>query len=75
VGAGAGAGVPANRENEVFKESARRVRSLQGLEQYPPGTIQLSPPAELPPAPPVPPPSAPPPASGTEPPNPTEATP
>ena len=76
VGAGTGAGAPINRENDVFKESARRVRSLQGIEQYPPGTIQLSPPAESPPPPP---PAAPPPssgpASGNEPPSATEATP
>jgi serine/threonine-protein kinase len=37
---GAGAG-----SRDVFKESAKRVRSLsQGLDQLPPGTIQLSPP-------------------------------
>jgi serine/threonine-protein kinase len=71
---GAGAASPGNRENEVFRESARRVRSLQGLEQYPPGTIQLSPPADSPPAPPVPPPGSAPP-SGNDPPAATEATP
>jgi tRNA A-37 threonylcarbamoyl transferase component Bud32 len=44
---------PAQRD--VFKESAKRVRSLQGIEQYPPGTIQLPPPSgESPPAPPAP---------------------
>ena len=33
------------RERDVFKESAKRVRSLsQGLDQFPPGTIQLAPP-------------------------------
>jgi hypothetical protein len=38
-----GAKVP--RERNVFKESAKRVRSLsQGLDQFPPGTIQLAPP-------------------------------
>jgi tRNA A-37 threonylcarbamoyl transferase component Bud32 len=39
--------------NDVFKESAKRVRSLsQGLDQLPPGTIQLPPPtSESPPAP------------------------
>jgi tRNA A-37 threonylcarbamoyl transferase component Bud32 len=32
-------------ERNVFKESAKRVRSLsQGLDQFPPGTIQLAPP-------------------------------
>jgi hypothetical protein len=34
--------------NSVFEESARRVRSLQGIENFPPGTIQLTPPAEVP---------------------------
>ena len=35
----------APRERDVFKESAKRVRSLsQGLDQFPPGTIQLAPP-------------------------------
>ena len=38
--------------NSVFEESARRVRSLQGLEQFPPGTIQLTPSTEVPPGPP-----------------------
>ncbi|HEX2660047.1 MAG TPA: hypothetical protein VHU40_17305, partial [Polyangia bacterium] len=34
------------RGRDVFKESAKRVRSLsQGLDQFPPGTIQLSPPS------------------------------
>lgn len=79
-----GAGTP-SRENEVFRESARRVRSLQGLEQYPPGTIQLSPPAgdpspspsPLPPPPPPPasPPSAGSPPSGNEPGSPSEPAP
>ena len=36
----------APRGRDVFKESAKRVRSLsQGLDQFPPGTIQLAPPA------------------------------
>ena len=36
----------ASRERDVFKESAKRVRSLsQGIDQFPPGTIQLTPPA------------------------------
>jgi len=44
---------PAQRD--VFKESAKRVRSLQGIDQFPPGTIQLSPPSgESPPPPPPP---------------------
>jgi hypothetical protein len=34
------------RERDVFKASAKRVRSLsQGLDQFPPGTIQLTPPS------------------------------
>jgi len=34
----------ASRERDVFKESAKRVRSLsQGIDQFPPGTIQLTP--------------------------------
>ena len=34
---------------DVFKESGKRVRSLsQGLDQLPPGTIQLSPPSDAP---------------------------
>ena len=34
----------AARERDVFKESAKRVRSLsQGIDQFPPGTIQLTP--------------------------------
>lgn len=34
------------RERDVFKESAKRVRSLsQGMDQFPPGTIDLPPPA------------------------------
>ena len=35
-----------SRERDVFKESAKRVRSLsQGIDQFPPGTIDLPPPA------------------------------
>jgi len=35
----------ASRGNDVFKESAKRVRSLsQGMDQFPPGTIDLPPP-------------------------------
>ncbi|HEY4183892.1 MAG TPA: serine/threonine-protein kinase [Polyangia bacterium] len=38
-------GPKAPRERDVFKESAKRVRSLsQGIDQFPPGTIQLTPP-------------------------------
>jgi hypothetical protein len=34
-----------SRERDVFRESARRVRSLsQGIDQFPPGTIDLPPP-------------------------------
>ena len=40
----------AGGSRDVFKESAKRVRSLsQGLDQLPPGTIQLSPPTPDPP--------------------------
>jgi serine/threonine-protein kinase len=36
----------APRERDVFKESAKRVRSLsQGIDQFPPGTVDLPPPS------------------------------
>ena len=45
---------PSGRSNDVFKESAKRVRAIsQGLDQFPPGTIELR---NLPPADPAPPP-------------------
>jgi hypothetical protein len=55
-GRAAGGKLRGKGARDVFKESGRRVRSLsQGLDQLPPGTIQLSPPAvESPPAPPAP---------------------
>jgi tRNA A-37 threonylcarbamoyl transferase component Bud32 len=48
----AGKAKPPAGSRDVFKESGKRVRSLsQGIEQFPPGTIQLPPPSESPPNP------------------------